>query len=621
MASPDGAEPPAARPYDAERARLRAAGLTDDEISRIFIARELGGSPQQAGAGISGGAPGHGIMSGVANNVIVALAHVRGAIPAVARQILTVGDRSASPAARLGAFVSLIVAAGLICVLGYAVFQEWQQHIISATEIAEQQAAKAKTETCLARMEFLKQNIYPDDFNADMTVKPGTRSAQMLAQYHKDCDPVSGGQQAGGGSTEALNKTAEVYQQMKKLGMDSLKSTNPNDTMPAINAACLLGVRLSSGLQMGDNRSDSAVGDSYPVCMGAALIYMPLAAAGVDLGPAHDLTKSPDTKSRISSLGMDVGADIRQCTDKRQSYTDLLACSCMAGARLGLHSIPDTVSLSKSLPKKAEESCNNIAVKLAETDGPGAPTAYRQMMADLKNPKPKDYPGAFQWQKQRAQEVERDEIREKGHPGQGTANAQTVLGWDALFMREFAQSLAASERAIQLDPGNLVPQTNRAHALMFLERPMEAIAIYLGHRGDKLNGKTWEQVISEDFAQLRKAGLTHPLMTQIEAAFSPTQVSPKETDPPPRSQDYINGAGARAAWEDLVATLTGDARDGAVFWASVRSDKARQHTCNEGKGASSQAFKSACDAAKIFFVNVDKNRLANADYRSGWNSR
>ena len=33
-------------------------------------------------------------------------------------------------------------------------------------------------------------------------------------------------------------------------------------------------------------------------------------------------------------------------------------------------------------------------------------------------------------------------------------------------------------------------------------------------------GKSWETVILEDFAELRKAGLTHPLMDEIEKRLS-----------------------------------------------------------------------------------------------------
>jgi hypothetical protein len=146
MASPDQADTPSARPLDAERARLRAAGLTDDEISRIFVARELGAQPQQAGAGAPAGTAGQGVMSGVLNNMNAVMAHVRGVIPAIAKQIVTLRDSSASASTRITAGLSLTVKAALILVLGYAVWQEWNQHIISAPELAKQQTRKAKAE-------------------------------------------------------------------------------------------------------------------------------------------------------------------------------------------------------------------------------------------------------------------------------------------------------------------------------------------------------------------------------------------------------------------------------------------------------------------------------------------
>jgi hypothetical protein len=47
----------------------------------------------------------------------------------------------------------------------------------------------------------------------------------------------------------------------------------------------------------------------------------------------------------------------------------------------------------------------------------------------------------------------------------------------------------------------------------------EAKALYLAHKGEPVSGndnKSWEQGVAEDFAELRKAGLTHPMMADIE---------------------------------------------------------------------------------------------------------
>jgi len=53
---------------------------------------------------------------------------------------------------------------------------------------------------------------------------------------------------------------------------------------------------------------------------------------------------------------------------------------------------------------------------------------------------------------------------------------------------------------------------------MFLDRTDEARALYLRYRGTPkvLGEKSWDAVVLEDFAELRKAGLAHPLMDEIE---------------------------------------------------------------------------------------------------------
>ncbi|HEY6466748.1 MAG TPA: hypothetical protein VIY69_12195, partial [Candidatus Acidoferrales bacterium] len=70
---------------------------------------------------------------------------------------------------------------------------------------------------------------------------------------------------------------------------------------------------------------------------------------------------------------------------------------------------------------------------------------------------------------------------------------------------------------------------------MFLGRIDEARALYLKYRGQKnvlSNGKPWEAVVLGDFVgeavvlgdfvELRKAGLTNPLMDEIEKLFTST---------------------------------------------------------------------------------------------------
>jgi hypothetical protein len=54
---------------------------------------------------------------------------------------------------------------------------------------------------------------------------------------------------------------------------------------------------------------------------------------------------------------------------------------------------------------------------------------------------------------------------------------------------------------------------------MFMGHDEEAKALYLAHKKEPVSGETnklWEQVIAEDFANFREAGLTNPMMADIE---------------------------------------------------------------------------------------------------------
>jgi tetratricopeptide (TPR) repeat protein len=121
---------------------------------------------------------------------------------------------------------------------------------------------------------------------------------------------------------------------------------------------------------------------------------------------------------------------------------------------------------------------------------------------------PRDYAKAREWYEKAA--------------AAGDWNALGQLSWHALFAREYGHALDATERALKAAPELLWIATNRAHALMFLGRAAEAREIYLTYK-DKLiaqnDNKTWQQVIAEDFDELRRAGLNHPQMAEIEAAL------------------------------------------------------------------------------------------------------
>jgi hypothetical protein len=129
------------------------------------------------------------------------------------------------------------------------------------------------------------------------------------------------------------------------------------------------------------------------------------------------------------------------------------------------------------------------------------------------------YAEALQLQEALATKKEAVEIKREGKPGKETAEALTVVAWYALFAREFTKALAVAERVHALFPGDLVIETNRSHALMFLGRREESMTLYLVHKGKPISEqdhRTWERAIADDFAEFRKVGLTHPMMADIE---------------------------------------------------------------------------------------------------------
>src|SRR5262245_44682519 len=129
------------------------------------------------------------------------------------------------------------------------------------------------------------------------------------------------------------------------------------------------------------------------------------------------------------------------------------------------------------------------------------------------------YAEALRLQEAFAAKVEAKATRE-GKTGAETAYALRGVAWYALFAQDFQKALAVAERTRPLLPDDLSIETNRAHALMFTGHDEEAKALYLAHKGEVCKCKSpeslWEQAISEDFKEFRKAGLTHPMMADIE---------------------------------------------------------------------------------------------------------
>ena len=96
-----------------------------------------------------------------------------------------------------------------------------------------------------------------------------------------------------------------------------------------------------------------------------------------------------------------------------------------------------------------------------------------------------------------------------------------------LKTHDFVKALEAADRAISAMPNSQLLTIYRAYALMFLDREDEARTIYLQCRGKKVSGgRSVERLVLEDFAAMRNAELTCPLMDEIEELFAPATNAP-----------------------------------------------------------------------------------------------
>ena len=171
------------------------------------------------------------------------------------------------------------------------------------------------------------------------------------------------------------------------------------------------------------------------------------------------------------------------------------------------HGVPQDYGKARDWYEKAADKGNEFAKSLLER---------LPIQEALTNGR---YPEALRLQEALTAKTEALETKRDGKPGKETAGALVGVAWDALLVRDFAKALSVAERGHALLPDDLASETNRAHALLFLGREEEARALYLAHKGKPLSkedDRLWERVIVEDFAELCKAGLTHPVMANIE---------------------------------------------------------------------------------------------------------
>jgi len=110
-------------------------------------------------------------------------------------------------------------------------------------------------------------------------------------------------------------------------------------------------------------------------------------------------------------------------------------------------------------------------------------------------------------------------------------------------------------------------------------------------------------------------------MLVIGSAPAPTpSASVLAPDIPPMPSAFNDGHNDRLAFEAWVQGLTGYTKEGALYWASVRSTKEARLGCGEAAGATSESWTRGCEAALEHLDPTDRRRGNEPDYKAGWNS-
>jgi tetratricopeptide (TPR) repeat protein len=103
------------------------------------------------------------------------------------------------------------------------------------------------------------------------------------------------------------------------------------------------------------------------------------------------------------------------------------------------------------------------------------------------------------------------------------ALSDVAFGW--IRDRQPQKALDVADEALAVLAKTASANVRRAHALMLLNRPQEARAVYQLYWNAKASpDKTWKDAIRDDFAVMRSWDITHSLMEELD----PTQVRPRK---------------------------------------------------------------------------------------------
>ena len=92
------------------------------------------------------------------------------------------------------------------------------------------------------------------------------------------------------------------------------------------------------------------------------------------------------------------------------------------------------------------------------------------------------------------------------------------ISWYQLENQKFNDSILSSQEGLKIDPEYISLYTNQAHGYLFSNQFEKAKSIYKKYKGKTLEdgNELWNDIIIDDFQNLREVGIFHPKMIDIE---------------------------------------------------------------------------------------------------------
>jgi len=116
------------------------------------------------------------------------------------------------------------------------------------------------------------------------------------------------------------------------------------------------------------------------------------------------------------------------------------------------------------------------------------------------------------------------------------AGAYGRLGWYQLLVRKFVEAQGTVEKGLALSVGDVqkaLLSTKLAHALLFQDAGEQARELYETWKDKPVeakekDAKLFARMVLDDFAQLERIGLIHPMMPAIKKSMEGVLAKPKD---------------------------------------------------------------------------------------------